>query len=142
MSKPNQIQAPARIHIGTSIISGASLAVLFGFVVHDSYDVLQMPSAKIGLLLSTLGLLTSFMVIAYGLFVLRPGKNSCEWISKQLEQVEHLGDVAKWAEASQHRLEWLLSANKTLAAKVSRIRTGILVQLVCGLAVFLLSLRF
>lgn len=120
----------------------AGLAVLFGFVVHDAYDVLQMPSAKIVLLLSTLGLLASFLVIAYGLFTLRPGQNSREWISTQLGRTDHFGDVAKWAEACHRRLEWLLSANTILDKKVSWIRRGILIQLGCGFAVFLLSMRF
>lgn len=119
----------------------AGLAVLFGFVAHDSYDVLQMPSAKAGLFLSTLGLLASFIVIAYGLFVLRPGKDNRQWISKQLQESDHFGDVATWAEACQRRLKWLLSANEILDRKILWIRTGILIQLVCGFAVFLLSLR-
>ena len=120
----------------------AGLAVLFGFVAHDSYDLLQMPSAKFGLVVSTLGLLASFVVIGYGLFSLRPGRESSTWISAQRAQSQSFGDVAQWAKACQGRLDGLLEANSRLITKVTRIRIGLLIQLVCGLAVFTLSMRF
>ena len=120
----------------------AGLAVLFGFIAHDSYDVLQMPGARIGLVLSTLGLLASFLVIAYGLFSLRPGTNSCSWIADQTQRSGSFADVESWARACRRRLENLLSANKILITKVGRIRIGLLIQLACGLILFLLALRF
>ena len=120
----------------------AALAVLFGFIAHDSYDVLQMPGAKIGLVISTLGLFASFVVIGYGLLTLRPGKASCTWVSRQMERTNSFGDVAEWAEACQRRLEGLLLGNEQLITKVARIRIGLLIQLVCGLLVFTLALNF
>lgn len=120
----------------------AGLAVLFGFVLHDSYDVLQLPSARIGLVLSSFGLLASFLVIAYGLFSLRPGKNSSSWIADQTERSGSFADVERWAGACRRRLEQLLSANQILNTKVTRIRIGLMIQLVCGLILFLLALRF
>lgn len=119
----------------------AGLAALFAIVAHDSYDVVIMPSAQAVLLLSTLGLLSSFLVIAYGLFVLRPGSNSREWVSNQLEQTSSFGDAVSWSDACGRRLAWLISANSALDIRVTRIRIGILLQLVCGFAVFLLSMR-
>ena len=106
----------------------AGLAALFGIAANDAHEALQSPSAKIALLLSTLGILASFLVFGYGLLMLRPGSDSREWISRQLEQSGHFGEIPAWANACQRRLEWLLSANRVLDKKVTWIRIGILIQ--------------
>ena len=120
----------------------AGLAALFAIVAVDAHEAMQSPSARIALWLGTLGVLASFLVIAYGLFTLRPGSGSRQWISEQLRQVGQLGDISSWADACRRRLEWLLSANQILDKQVTWIRVGILIQLGCGFAIFVLSLRF
>lgn len=133
------LRQPLFSYLQFYLTAQAGLAVLFGIVAHDSYDVVQMPSAKQVLLLSVLGLLASFLVIAYGIFVLRPGSDSRDWIVEQLKQADFCGDTSPWVEAFHDRLQRLLSANETLSKKVTWIWIGILVQLACGFIVFVLS---
>ena len=120
----------------------AGLAALFGIVAIDAHEALQSPSARIALWLGILGVFASFLVFAYGLITLRPGSSKRQWISELLEEVGGFGDIPIWADACQRRLKWLLSANMSLDRKVTLIRIGILIQLGCGFAIFMLSLRF
>ena len=120
----------------------AGLAAWFGIIAVDAHDAVRSPSATVAVVLGTLGVFASFLVIAYGLVTLRPGRGSRQWISEQLEQQGDFGDISTWVDACRRRLEWLLSANKVLDKKVTWIRVGILIQLVCGFAVYALTLTF
>ena len=115
----------------------AGLAVLFGLVAHDSYEVVKLPKAEAVLVLSIIGLFSSFLVIAYGLVMLRPGPLSRNWISDQMKRG---GDGPTWDEACRKRLEVLMDANEAFGKRIGWIRVGILIQLFCGFVVFLVSL--
>lgn len=117
----------------------AGLAVLFGLVAHESYEVVKLPKADIVLVLSILGLFASFLVIAYGLLMLRPGVLSRNWIGDQLKQGS---EGPSWEEACLQRLKTLVAANEAFAKRIVWVRVGILIQLFCGFVVFLVSLGY
>lgn len=117
----------------------AGLAVLFGLVAHDSYSVVEMRKIDLVLVLSVIGLFSTFFVIAYGLLILRPGHHSQTWIADRLRRDSQ---GASWEEACLKRLEVLMRANDEFAKRLGWIRAGIVIQLFCGFTVFLVSLAF